>query len=134
MKKNATYLILLLIISIGIACDCPDSFGYKNSDYVFYGKVIKKQSFKFQDLPLYKITFKVDSVYKGKVSSEFTVFTPQWESMCGESFKLSENYYVFSFINEDKMNYTILCYENTSKTAYENSEWAKKRLFEALKH
>lgn len=138
VKKNQFYIILLVFVAItlGIACDCPKKLGFNDADYVFYGKVIKKEKEEVEDFfPLIKVTFKIDSIFKGNISRTYELIILEDSKSCGKEFNLFENYYIFTEENRSLYSvFTNICYPVISQKNLDTNEFERKRLMEAFQH
>lgn len=122
MKKTITILLFLISIQ-SFACSCiktNDSFKekiskeFKSSIAIFYGKVIKKRTYKTNqdylssaDIIFY--TFEIVKVYKGEISKKRIIIkSNRGNQACGYSFKLNQKYLVYA-------NYYGIDQENVAK-------------------
>lgn len=130
--KKVIILLLFFTTTKGIACSCigdKSSFKEKiekefnSSIAIFYGKVIKKKTYKTNqdylssaDIIFY--TFEVTKVYKGNITKKRIVIkSNRGSDACGYSFKINQKYLVYTnFYGIDQDNvakddlFTSICH------------------------
>ncbi len=106
MKTIVSVLLLLLSFCSSYACDCNTISGLKECDVAFSGKVLSIQRVD-SIIIYYEITFKVDTVFKGKITSKnVAIIMPcLQDGCCGILMHINDKFAVFAF-NED-MGYSI---------------------------
>ena len=125
MKGVKRILALLMLTAVFTAmaappcwaCTCAPDMSKKdyakNADVIFTGvveEIIDTDPSSATD-PL-KVRFTVNKVYKGYPKETTHVFTSEWGSMCGATFKVGTKYTVFADRNEDGKKTTSMCSGN----------------------
>lgn len=138
--KKIILLACCLILSSTYVWSCSCIFEPMNiktlfeADYVFKGKVIKKETVGNapKDSPDYnshrdqfKYTFEIDEVIKGNVSkNRIAVFSSTQGSMCGINLSENVSYYLYAYSDGEGNYSTNLC-THTSDTQYANKLYRK---------
>lgn len=124
MRKKIHFVISIVIIftyilirlpDAGYACSCvkppPVKEAVNKASAVFSGKVveIKEQSGLFQSSadPL-KVVFDVKKTWKGTDQTQVIVYTASNSASCGFHFELNQEYLVYAFARDGKLQ-TTLC-------------------------
>lgn len=108
--KPAIMLYLIFFSKFLFPCTCEDTLSvqesYKISNYIFSGRVIKIEA---QEINIdgttyyadeFKVTFAVDTVFKGKQEAFIEVFSEIQN--CGFIFDINRNYLVYAYSDYKK--------------------------------
>lgn len=100
------FALALLNASTTLACSCsnpvPPREELKKRDVVFLGKVISRK----KSSDGVEVVFKVERVWKGKITEEASIFTGytadlyDYENMCAPILKLGESYLIYAYGND----------------------------------
>ena len=84
----------------------------KQSQAVFVGKVMQVRSEGYG----VSVKFRVENVWKGKLSREVTIFTGQGGGDCGYRFEVGESYLVYASGSHERLS-TNICQRTAPRSA-----------------
>jgi len=97
------YLLILIILPAVFACRCmPPGTPIESLDIsteVFSGRVIDIDRLNVRSGAVTEVTFRVDTVWKGIITSSYAIKSMEGSSVCGFIFEKGKKYIVYAYSN-----------------------------------